>query len=244
MSFSPWILVKGANGVALSLFVLFCTVLLEVQLVGITVADYRLGPMFADLRDTHADLLPIMQIVSDALGTWVAVGLPILIVVELLRRRRFELALACLIAFVGTLGVSELVKYLVHRPRPMTAGLETSWSFPSGHTMRAMACYGFVAYLVCRWRPSRSVRVAAILAATALVLLVGFSRMFLGKHYPSDVTGALPLGGCILSIIIAKLEARARRSLAAKQIPLTSPPSAAPPSPDAAASGDPNRQNR
>ncbi len=68
----------------------------------------------------------------------------------------------------------------------------TGWSFPSGHTQSAVMMYGYTARVIKRWW--------AYLGASALILLIGFSRMYLGVHTLLDVAAALVLG---LATIIA-----------------------------------------
>jgi undecaprenyl-diphosphatase len=92
------------------------------------------------------------------------------------------------------LAINVLLKNAFHRARPhfddARASLE-SYSFPSGHTAGATLLYGVIAaYLMSRTQ-SRPRRIAIAAAAFALVALVGFSRMYLGLHYLSDVVAAM-----------------------------------------------------
>ncbi len=96
-------------------------------------------------------------------------------------------------AFAGAAVINGLLKLAFHRPRPELSfvHLET-YSFPSGHAAVATATFGALAYLLCL-RPNAR-RVAPALAATALVALVGFSRLYLGAHYLSDVLAGTCFG--------------------------------------------------
>lgn len=93
------------------------------------------------------------------------------------------------------------LKVLVARARPdglLPAISENSFSFPSWHATAAVAFYGFVAFLFCRLYPEykKTVMIATVL----LIFLIGFSRLYLGVHFPSDVIAGYMLGGLWLSI--------------------------------------------
>jgi len=93
-------------------------------------------------------------------------------------------------------------KIALHRQRPAGIGVydETFFSFPSGHATIAIAFYGFIAYFLIRqigtWRSRLNLSFAAIM----LIAVIGFSRLYLGVHFLSDVLGGYLLG--ILWLII------------------------------------------
>jgi uncharacterized membrane protein YkvA (DUF1232 family) len=106
-----------------------------------------------------------------------------------------------LVAGVGGVGVVSGLKYLFHRPRPDAVFDVLGYSFPSGHSFFALVVYGFLAYVLTRdmvGRRKEWIWLACVLA----ILLVGFSRVFLGEHYPSDVVAGFAVGlpwlwGCL-----------------------------------------------
>lgn len=112
-------------------------------------------------------------------------------------------ALAC----AGSGGLILLVKHLVNRPRPdLFPALDKApfASFPSGHSLYALVAYGFLSYLVVRsTRCAVWLKVAFVLLCTALVVLVGLSRVYLNAHYPSDVMGGWLLGLPWLAALLA-----------------------------------------
>jgi undecaprenyl-diphosphatase len=111
----------------------------------------------------------------------------------LLVRRWPTLFVTWVAAFAGGGLLERLLKAVVHRSRPPygTQYLTgTSYSFPSGHAMSSFIGCGMVLYVVfVAWRPRRPVRTLLLSLATAFVILVGASRIYLGVHYPSDVLG-------------------------------------------------------
>jgi undecaprenyl-diphosphatase len=110
--------------------------------------------------------------------------------------RRREALLVFLMLAAVTAG-SEGVKQLVGRPRPSGNGdgiPGVVYSYPSGHVLEVLTILGIVA--VRTWRSSRPLllRVALPILIVFEALLVGFARMALNAHYPTDVLAGL-LGG-------------------------------------------------
>lgn len=90
---------------------------------------------------------------------------------------------------IGGVGGGVLIvalKHLFHRPRPEVIFQHLGYSFPSGHSFFALVVYGMLAYWLTRDVPLRR-RGLIWCLALAGVFLVGFSRVFVGEHYPSDV---------------------------------------------------------
>ena len=128
----------------------------------------------------------------------------------LARGRRWTLLWSWLVAVAGGALLNWLLKGLFQRPRPHFAHpllVETSYSFPSGHAMVSFVAYGMLAYLaVLLWLRSWEARVAAVCGAALVVVLIGFSRMYLGVHYFSDVVAGYAAGGVWLSALITGAE--------------------------------------
>jgi len=105
-------------------------------------------------------------------------------------------------------GIAIAVKLVVERPRPAESlqvipGLETSFSFPSGHTTGAATLILVWAYLL--WRQHRGGRLLAawIVGSAAIIGIVGLSRLYLGYHFLSDVVAGTCLGVVVLGVVIA-----------------------------------------
>jgi membrane protein DedA with SNARE-associated domain len=116
-----------------------------------------------------------------------------------------------------------LGKVTLHRPRPAELAVysEPFSSFPSGHATIAMALLGYMAYSLCRETDSWKNRINTCFVAGVLILLVGFSRLYLGVHYLSDVLGGSLLGLLWLMIGICIQELR-RTPAAATPAPVAS----------------------
>ena len=110
---------------------------------------------------------------------------------------------------VGAVAISAAAKRVVNRARPPTIDAvfpyETSPSFPSGHTMQAFAIATILAYLLIRHIGHRHGLLRAAIGAIALVYAstMGFSRVFLGYHWLTDVIAAACLGVAWAAVVIA-----------------------------------------
>lgn len=101
-------------------------------------------------------------------------------------------ALALLLAAAGGQGVVYGLKALFHRARPEAAFASLGYSFPSGHSFAAVTLYGMLAYWLVRAIPRRGAWIWS--GAALLILLIGFSRIYLGVHYASDVAAGFATG--------------------------------------------------
>jgi len=81
--------------------------------------------------------------------------------------------------------------------------LEKSFSFPSGHATIAVALFGFLSYIIIREYQSWRVKVNIFFTTLLLIILIGFSRIYLGVHYVSDVWEGYLLGALWLIIGIS-----------------------------------------
>ncbi len=145
----------------------------------------------------------LMLLLTQLASTGVMVVLTALVAAVLVLRRSDYWLGRLGLSVPGCILLNEVLKYLFHRSRPALAHplvkLE-SYSFPSGHAVSATVFYGFVAILLCSSVPSRVRRVVIRLGAIALILAVGFSRVYLGVHYPTDVLGGMFEGAAWLNI--------------------------------------------
>ena len=145
-----------------------------------------------------------------ALGSLETVALlTVLIAAVLARQRRWLYFWTWLTAVVGGVALNQALKHLFERPRPFFENpllRETTYSFPSGHAMESFVLYGMLAYFAVLALRSWRARTAVVFGATLLVLLIGFSRMYLGVHYFSDVVAGYAAGGVWLSALITGVE--------------------------------------
>mgnify|MGYP001610949900 CR=1 FL=1 len=95
-------------------------------------------------------------------------------------------------------------KIIWQRPRPLAVAVyvEHSWSFPSGHAILAVSLYGFLIYFFWKNFKKRINKIAALFFGLLIILTIGFSRLYLGVHYLSDVLACYLVGIFLLVISI------------------------------------------
>jgi membrane-associated phospholipid phosphatase len=213
--------------------------LATVRLVGLALAAIALW-LFAYIADEVLEtetqsfdtniLLSIQQIHRPWLDTIVRLltnlGDPTLLVgacgalsLLLLWRKQKSEAMTVAIAAVGALGLNLLLKNLFarHRPELWSRVVDVRYySFPSGHAMLSMVIYGLIGY----WLATRFHRWRGAIAAltTLLILLIGFSRLYLGVHWPTDVIAGYAAGFVWLVTCILSLEIWRQKNHGKKQV--------------------------
>lgn len=103
--------------------------------------------------------------------------------------------------------VSSVIKFLVNRPRPTRnlvriIEMTKEQSFPSGHTLFYTIFFGFMILVMLNIKSIlRPVRIGVIVLSAWMILLIPFSRIYLGAHWVTDVTGGLILGAVCLIVL-------------------------------------------
>jgi membrane-associated phospholipid phosphatase len=100
------------------------------------------------------------------------------------------------ITVVGAAVLDYTLKAVFHRPRPVAYfGLTpSSYSFPSGHAMGSLCFYGVLAAILSARARNRSAQAGIWIFAVFMIGAIGFSRIYLGVHYPSDVIAGYGAG--------------------------------------------------
>jgi undecaprenyl-diphosphatase len=148
------------------------------------------------------------------MGNWQTIT-SLCIIAVLIPRTRVTAGIPLSIAAILATLIQDALKVSFHRARPELALhliSQGGYSFPSGHSFTGLIFYGMLIWLC---RSNMKNRIAADLITFLLICLIallGFSRIYLGVHFPTDVLGGWALGLCVLMILISLKEVRKQRN--------------------------------
>ena len=152
-------------------------------------------------------LTAIMKVITNLSSAYVLIAIT-LGTLLFVKNKKVGLCVASNLAIATIL--NQLLKYIIQRPRPEGYRLiaESGYSFPSGHSMVSMAFYGLIIYLIWKMVKNKKVKYISCGILGILIPLIGFSRIYLGVHYASDV-----IGGFAISIAYLLLFTSVTRSI-------------------------------
>jgi undecaprenyl-diphosphatase len=179
--------------------------------------DTKVDHRFANWLHEHATAgwTTVFENVT-RLGNVPTLAVVVLLGVAVLSYRRWIADLQLLLlAAIGAEILTVGLKLGFERERPFFAdplATERSYSFPSGHASVSLAVYGTLGFIAARHLKSRRARLGALASAGGLVVLIGFSRLYLGVHFLSDVVAgfSLALAWVTLCVILLHLRVRLR----------------------------------
>ena len=196
--------------------ILFLVVLLEVLNNGTLVQlDLFLNMAMPQIRTSFFTSLSILiDVIFDLISMII---ISILLSVFLLRRYCKKFALFFSMTILVDALVLLVLKEIIMRPRPLNGIIsKTDFSFPSGHTADAVVFFGFLTYLIMHKSESRAIKGITISISSFMILLIGFSRIYLNAHWLTDVIGGFALGLFILTGSILLKEYTGKLSCAPK----------------------------
>jgi undecaprenyl-diphosphatase len=194
----------GAAGVAFALLLL----LVRDQWQPLESVDDQVAASLNAFVSRHNMLQAALRAVTTLGSTLVLSLLVGVIALGLLVRHRSRLAAYLVITGAGALVMGPVLKLFVGRLRPVvehTIVLAPGNSFPSGHALGSIVCYGAISLVFLPAVRGRA-RTAMLTAAAVIVVLIGFSRIALGVHFLSDVIGGWLLGAIWLAVTARAFE--------------------------------------
>ncbi|AKG34562.1 phosphatase PAP2 family protein [Paenibacillus durus] len=139
----------------------------------------------------------------------IVIGLSLVIMAALFLffKHRLELLLFLWVGVTSNM-LNTVLKDSIHRERPNIHRIieEPGFSFPSGHSMAAFSVYGALTFLLWRHLHSSAARVLLVAACFLMTAAIGWSRIYLGVHFPSDVIGGYAASCAWLMLSIAWFE--------------------------------------
>ena len=148
-----------------------------------------------------------------ASATILQIGYAVLILLYLILKN-YKRAIEIAVIGIGGFLVNYLMKLFFHRVRPPNPLIEPlqDFSFPSGHATSGFIFYGLLVYLI--WKTSIPKLFKYLIGSMLLLfsILIGFSRVYLRVHYPSDVIAGFCIGFAWLSLTIWLFERLKKKS--------------------------------
>ncbi len=151
-------------------------------------------------------MMLIMKFIT-TLGSTLVIVTSILCIAVLVKNKKYFL----IFTFANLIGVilNNILKIIIRRPRPtetLVLTAESSYSFPSAHSMMSMIFYGLLIYYVTKFVKKKWLKNALVGILSAIILFVGISRIYLGVHYVTDVLVGYIIGIVYLVIFIKFLK--------------------------------------
>lgn len=158
-------------------------------------------------------LINLMNYITDMGSPLTFILLSILVFIWLSWQQKRLEAIASYTCLLSSWLIMDALKLIFARPRPLgeVFTVAAGFSFPSGHAMISMSYYGFIAILLITQYQNRWSRIAAV-GLAALIICIGFSRIYLNVHYFSDVIAGYTMGLLVLYVNWQGLN-RVRRKL-------------------------------
>jgi membrane-associated phospholipid phosphatase len=181
----------------------------------VTEGDTGLDNRIADELHEHATgpLTEFFKAVTTLGNGTVLAGVTAIAAYLLARRRYYAEAVLMVLAYTGSEVLSYALKAAFRRDRPFfTDPLATvsTYSFPSGHATVSIAVYGALCFVLLR-RLTGPARVVCLAATVLLISLIGFSRLYLGVHFFSDVLAGYSVGMAWLALCVVVLDLHHKR---------------------------------
>jgi len=164
------------------------------------------------LFSKRSDDLTIFMTFITNMGSVTAylIWLPVIFMVVYLCNHRWSHSIEAIVILLSAFFLNLSLKAYYGRLRPdkkhhLVELTEGSLSYPSGHTMTAMAFYGFVIYLLFHLSIKKTYSIIMSVVFATLIFFIGISRIYLGAHYPTDVIAGFVAGFIWLMISVSIL---------------------------------------
>lgn len=164
---------------------IFCFIAVNVYNNNVIVSDSVIYN-FINEYIISKEITPIVKVITNIGDT---ICIIIIAIISLLFFKDKKINMSIIVNLVIVTILNNILKLIFKRPRPDLDALvtETSYSFPSGHSMISMAFYGYFIYLIYKYVENKMIKWGIISILSIVILLIGISRVYLGVHYVTDV---------------------------------------------------------
>ena len=186
-------------GLALFWSIIFFVLTREVLEKETMSLDLAISQYVYSIRTPYFD--QFWTIITDFGGKYMIL-LSLIITIILIAKKHCQKAIWFVIPIFVSFCANIILKILVGRSRPTISQIitETDFSFPSGHSSGSMVFWTMLTCLCFGMTKNKLVRITSCVVASVIIIGVGFSRVYLGVHYPSDV-----VAGWIQSLVILSI---------------------------------------
>lgn len=185
-----------AAGIALILLTIITITLLSGKIISL---DNKVHNIIINLRKEK--LTDTMIIITNICSTYSLIGISLLALICLKNKK---IPILIIMNLISATLLSQIFKFIIRRERPIGINLieESGYSYPSGHSMVSMAFFGLIAYLIYKNIKNKFYKTLSIISLLVVIFLIGFSRIYLGVHYFSDVLAGFLTAIAYLMIFI------------------------------------------
>lgn len=186
------------------LFILFLIILISILLGRNLFIDNTIISFISSFRNATPEKIKLVKYIS-FLGDKYFIALLTVIIAGILYLCKHKTdAYMLALNLVNIVVLNKGLKYLIRRERPLDMLIEKDgYSFPSGHSMLSIGVYGFLIFLILKSNLDKKYKYFLTIILSILILVVGFTRLYLGVHYPSDVIGGYLITAVYLIIFIS-----------------------------------------
>lgn len=178
------------------LFIVLCILVKLDLLSNIDESVYKF--ITSNMNDTTTNIYKVITFFG---STIFMVGLCVLLLVLfiILKKNIYGYIISGTLIFSTIM--NNVIKVIIRRERPIYMIVrETTFSFPSGHTMASVSMYGILIYLINKSNMNKKLKIILSIILGMIPLMVATSRIYLGAHYFSDILGAIMLATIVLLI--------------------------------------------
>lgn len=186
--------------ISLGLLILFIIITLLVRAGSFDMIDNSVHAYL--VRFTSEVTTNIMKVITFFGSTLWMVILTAIVFIGLLFFKKNRHAYVTLSMIVLSTIMNNVVKIIIKRPRPtyMPVGMESSYAYPSGHTMASVTLYGLIMFFIIKSNIPKKYKWIYSVFLGLLIILIAISRIYLGAHYFTDVIGGALLSSALLML--------------------------------------------